>query len=381
MIKRTKISLLFFLAITVLNTTSAQLKKWQTGIIVDENIFDTASFPESHSATIAETPKGLIASWFGGTKERNPDVCIWTSRLVNGKWTKPQNVADGIVNDTLRYPTWNPVLYQVPNGNLLLFYKIGPSPSTWKGWYKTSSDNGLTWSKAIALPDSILGPIKNKPVLLKDGTLISPSSTEGHGGQIVFERSKDFGKTWEKIGPINDGKNPSAIQPAILIHSDGKLQALTRTKETFIYETFSSDNGKTWSALTPSTMPNNSSGLDAVTLKDGRHLLVYNHVLPDSSWKNGKGPRTPLNVAISKDGKNWFAAAILEDSPISQYSYPAVIQTKDGMVHIVYTWRRKRIKHVQLDPSKLKLLPIKESKWPALAGYKAPVAGELTNDN
>jgi alpha-L-rhamnosidase len=192
--------------------------------------------------------------------------------------------------------------------------------------------------------------------------------------------SKDFGKTWEKVGPINDGKNPNAIQPAILVYPNGKLQALTRTKQTFIYESFSSDNGKTWMELKPSNMPNNSSGLDAVTLKDGRHLLVYNHVLPDSSWKNGKGPRTPLNVAISKDGKNWFAAAILEDSPISQYSYPAVIQTKDGMVHIVYTWRRKRIKHVVLNPNKLKLLPIVNGKWPALAGYTAPNGKEITND-
>ena len=380
MINKAKFVLLFLLFTFHFLLAQAQLKKWQTGVIVDENIFDTASFPESHSATIAETPKGLIASWFGGTKERNPDVCIWTSRLVNGKWTLPQNVADGIVNDTLRYPTWNPVLYQIPGGKLLLFYKIGPSPSTWKGWYKTSADNGLSWSKAIALPEGILGPIKNKPVLLKNGVLISPSSTEGSGGQIHFELSKDFGETWEKVGPINDGKDPNAIQPAILQYSNGRLQALCRSKQRAIEQTWSNDYGKTWTALTKSALPNNSSGLDAVTLKDGRQLLVYNHVLPDDSMKNGKGPRTPLNVAISKDGKNWFAAAILEDSPISQYSYPAVIQSKDGMVHIVYTWRRKKIKYVKLNPAKLKLIEIKNGEWPAMAGYKAPAAGEITSD-
>jgi alpha-L-rhamnosidase len=100
-------------------------------------------------------------------------------------------------------------------------------------------------------------------------------------------------------------------------------------------------------------MPNNNSGTDAVTLQDGRQLLVYNHVLPPEG--QAKGPRTPLNVAISQDGKQWYAALVLEDSPISQYSYPSVIQSADGMVHIVYTWRRQRIKYVKVDPSKLQM--------------------------
>ena len=113
-----------------------------------------------------------------------------------------------------------------------------------------------------------------------------------------------------------------------------------------------------------SALPNNNSGTDAVTLKDGRQLLVYNHVKPADSLPNGKGARTPLNVAISKDGVTWYAALILEDSPISQYSYPSVIQSRDGMVHIVYTWRRERIKYVKIDPSKLKLKEIKNEQWP-----------------
>ena len=116
--------------------------------------------------------------------------------------------------------------------------------------------------------------------------------------------------------------------------------------------------------MTASSLPNNNSGLDGVTLKDGRQLLVYNHVKPDSSATGGKGPRTPLNVAVSKDGKTWYAALILEDSPISQYSYPSVIQTKDGLVHVVYTWRREKIKHVVIDPSKLVLKPMKDGAWP-----------------
>jgi len=359
---------------------SAQTNPWKKGILVDEFIYEKASYPECHASTIAETPKGMVAAWFGGTKERNPDVCIWVSRQVDGKWTEAQNVANGIQSDTLRYPTWNPVLYQIPGGELLLFYKIGPSPSTWKGFMRTSADNGKSWSAQKALPEGFLGPIKNKPVLLKDGTLLCPTSTEGKGWQVHFEATKDWGKTWTMIGPINGEKDElKAIQPSILFHPDGKLQALCRSQNRAILSTWSSDQGKTWSKLEPTSLPNNNSGTDAVTLKDGRQLLVYNHVLPPG--KEVKGARTPLNVALSKDGKTWYAAAVLEDSPISQYSYPSVIQTKDGLVHIVYTWRRERIKHVVIDPSKLVIKEIVKGAWPEVKGYTITVVKEPSKDN
>jgi alpha-L-rhamnosidase len=161
-----------------------------------------------------------------------------------------------------------------------------------------------------------------------------------------------------------------AIQPSILFYKDGRLQALCRSQNRAILESWSSDNGNTWSPMEKTSLPNNNSGTDAVTLKDGRQLLVYNHVLPPGNL--AKGPRTPLNVALSKDGKTWYASLILEDSPISQYSYPSVIQTSDGMVHVVYTWRRQRIKHVVIDPSKLEMKEIKNGEWPAVPGYKLP---------
>ena len=354
-------TILLFLA----SVTSAQTFK--DGIVTDEFIYEKASFPESHASTIAETPGGLVSAFFGGTKERNPDVGIWVSRLESGKWTAPVEVANGIVNDTLRYACWNPVLYQVPNGELLLFYKVGPNVPGWKGFLITSKDNGKTWSKPAALQEGFLGPIKNKPVLLANGELWCPSSTEGKDGwRVHFEVTSDFGKTWRKVGPINDGKSINAIQPSILIHANGDLQVLCRSKNRAIVESWSQDGGKTWSEVKASNLPNNNSGTDAVTLKDGRHLLVYNHVLPPGN--EAKGPRTPLNVAISKDGKNWDAALILEDSPISQYSYPSVIQSADGMVHIVYTWRRERIKYVKIDPSKLVGKAISEGKWPSAKG-------------
>lgn len=373
-----RIALITVLFFAISNGIAQQKNPWRSGIITDEFIYEKAPYPECHASTIAQSKNGLVAAWFGGTKERNPDVCIWVSRKVNGKWTEGINVANGIQNDTLRYPCWNPVLYQVPKGELILFYKIGPSPGTWKGFMKTSKDGGITWSAQQALPEGILGPIKNKPVLLKNGTLLSPSSSEAKGWKVHMESSPDNGKTWTSV-VVEDGETKGAIQPSILFHKDGSLQALCRSRDRAILETWSKDNGLTWSPLAKTTLPNNNSGTDAVTLKDGRQLLVYNHVLPPGDL--AKGPRTPLNVAISPDGKKWYAALILEDSPISQYSYPAVIQTSDGLVHFVYTWRRERIKHVVVDLKKLKLIEIKNGEWPAFKGYTLPVISGPVADN
>lgn len=353
----------------------AQQNRWKQGILVDEFIFDKAPFPQSHAATIAETDEGIVAAWFGGTKEGHSDVCIWLSHLKDGKWTAPVMVADGVLNDSTRYACYNPVLYYTPQKELLLFYKIGPNVAGWTGWLKRSKDNGHTWSEREPLPDGFLGPIKNKPELV-NGVLICPSSTEKNGWKVHFEYTSDWGKTWSKSQPINEPEKFMAIQPSILKYSNGQLQAIGRTRNTVIFQTWSNDGGKTWSEMSALDLPNNNSGTDAVTLHDGRQLLVYNHVLPDSSWVKGKGPRTPLNVALSQDGKKWYAALVLEDSPISQYSYPSVIQSKDGMVHIVYTWRREKIKYVKIDPSKLILTEIKNKQWPG----KITAKGVVTDD-
>lgn len=358
-----KLSLTLLVVLLFAAGQQALAQRWKQGVVTDEFIFQTAPFPSCHASTIVQTPTGMVAAWFGGTKEGNPDVCIWVSRLRGKTWTAPQKVADGVLSDSVRYPCYNPVLYQVPHGPLLLFYKIGPRPAAWKGWMKTSRDGGVTWSPARALPPGILGPVKDKPVLLHDGTLLCGSSTEDHGWHVHFELTRDGGKTWQRTADLADSGIYKAIQPTILIHPNGKLQALCRSENRAMLETWSTDQGKTWSPLAKTSLPNNNSGVDAVTLRDGRQLLVYNPTLgPDGK---PKGPRTPLSVAVSRDGEHWSAAVVLEDSPISQYSYPAVIQSTDGLVHIVYTWRRQRIKYVVLDPRKLKLTPIPAGKlWP-----------------
>ena len=207
-------------------------KTWREGIIVDEFINNDAPYLSCHASTIVETTKGdLVASWFGGTHERHPDVGIWVSKLKNGKWTEGIEVANGIQNDTLRYPTWNPVLYQVPDGDLMLFYKVGPSPSTWWGILMRSKDGGDSWSDPEKLPEGFLGPIKNKPVLLDNGNLLLPSSVEGNGWNLRMESTPDFGKTWKMGDTLPKGPNNiNAIQPSVLFHQNGKLQQIGRTR-------------------------------------------------------------------------------------------------------------------------------------------------------
>jgi hypothetical protein len=278
------------LVMMVGSVTGAPAGAAQPTFVANEFIFTSAPFPSCHASTIVETESGqLLVAWFGGTKEGQPDVGIWLSRHVNGYWTAPAEVANGLQADGKRNPCWNPVLFQPKDGPLMLFYKVGPSPSSWWGMLRTSDDDGRSWSAARRLPDGILGPIKNKPVQLANREIVCPSSSEDKGWRVHFERSRDGGRTWSATAPVNDGKEISAIQPSILLHGD-RLQAVGRTKQGKVFEVWSGDDGKTWGKMTLTELPNPNSGTDAVTLRDGRHLLVYNHT--------SKG-RTPLNVAVS----------------------------------------------------------------------------------
>ena len=246
-----------------------------------------------------------------------------------------------------RVPTWNPVLFQPKTGPLLLFFKVGPSPSAWWGEVLSSTDGGATWRDRRRLPDGIYGPIKNKPVQLADGTILSPTSDETNDKanlwRVYFERSTDNGATWTKTPFLNDGAKIGAIQPSILFLGGEKIQAVGRTRQGKVFTITSPDLGRTWGAMALTSLPNPSAGTDALTLADGRHLIVYNHT--------PKG-RTPLSVAVSRDGAEWKHVLDLETAP-GEYSYPAVIQSRDGLVHLTYTWQREKIRHVVLDPKKL----------------------------
>lgn len=326
--------------------------------IVDTGfIYEEAPFPSAHASTIVETSGGIAAAWFGGTAEKNPDVGIWFSMRTNGAWSVPVEVANGVQADGSRYPSWNPVLFQAPDGPLVLFYKVGPSPSEWWGLVRTSDDNGQSWSEEARLPDGILGPIRAKPVLMADGSLLAGSSTE-HDGWVVHmerllrpadERSMwDLAyladaASWEKSGGLNDAEEFGAIQPTILIHSKDEIQILCRSRQDVITEAWSMDGAQSWMPMKASMLPNPSAGIDAIKLDHGQFLLIYN---PTTDG------REQLGLAVSSDGKSWELVKLLENAE-GEYSYPAIIQASDGRVHISYTWNRERIKHVVLDAGAL----------------------------
>ena len=339
----------------------------QPGVVKAQFLYERASFPSCHASTIAETRDYFVTAFFGGTDEGNKDVGIWvcTRKKNADSWSAPVEVADGVQfsripgGEVNRHPCWNPVLYQADNGPLLLFYKVGPTPRSWWGMLTTSDDQGKTWTQPRRLPEDIIGPVRAKPIKLADGSLLCGSSTEHEGWRVHMEITPDLGVTWSRTEALNDGKEFPVIQPTILTYRDGRIQILCRSRR-ILRQSWSDHAGKTWSPLVPSILPNPSAGIDAVTLTDGRQLLVYNH---------SPGSRAQLNVAVSSDGENWEAALKLEDETTvrgkkAYGAYPAAIQSSDGLVHITYTWRRELINYVVIDPKKLELREMPGGKWP-----------------
>ena len=324
------------------------------GFVSEEFIYTKASFPECHASTICETSRGLVAAWFGGSKEGRKDVGIWTSYYDGNRWSGPTLVADGVQHEGLRYPCWNPVLYQ-PDGDAptLLFFKVGPNPREWWGEFMVSFDRGRTFRDRRRLPEGIDGPVRSKPMLLADGSLLCPSSTEhDHDWRMHFEILTDLthpelGQSWKRFEP--EEQPFQVIQPTLLSHSSGKIQALLRSKHSRIFQAFSNDQGRTWTELADAGLPNPNSGIEALTLADGRHLLLYNHT--GGERKDGWGSRAILNLVISDDGRNWHEVATVEKVDKGELSYPAMIQTQDGKVHMTYTWKRQRVRHTVIDPN------------------------------
>ena len=193
------------------------------------------------------------------------------------------------------------------------------------------------------LPDGCIGPVRNKPVELSDGSLLCGASTEDGGWAVHMERAVDRVRRWEKTPKLAAPAGLEAIQPAILGHGDGTFQILCRTKQGFLAESWSKDDGRTWSELRPTALPNPNGAIDGLRLSDGRFLLVYNDSAAD---------RGTLSLAISTDGRDWSKVISLE-SAAGEFSYPAVIQARNGLVHITYSWNRQRIRHAVVDPMKL----------------------------
>jgi predicted neuraminidase len=307
-------------------------------------IFERAAFASCHASTLVETEPGrFLAAWFGGRAEGARDVKIWQARFDGRRWSPPEVAAE-----EPGFPCWNPVLFRSRAGTFFLFYRAGPSPTTWTGYIRRSADGGGRWGLVEQLPAGLLGPIKDKPVQLADGTIVAGTSVESHRAWCCWaERSTDDGRTWRRFGPIQTPGHPHGIiQPTLLPAGDGRLLALCRSRDLgAVCRAESRDGGQTWSEARPTDLPNPNSGIDAVRAADGAFYLVYNHT---------RRGRTPLNVARSTDnGRTWRMVHTLEDQA-GEFSYPAVIQARDGRLHVTYTWNRRHIKYIVLDPARLR---------------------------
>lgn len=311
-------------------------KEW----IFTEKITDSC-----HASTVLPLDNGtVVAAWFAGSSESDDDVKILTSvRGTDGKWGEPIRVsADPNVAH------WNPVLFQNDGGTITLYFKVGKDTEYWKTYYSVSTD-GKNW----AAPRELVpgdnsggrGPVKNKPIRLKNGTILAPGSTELGGKYRCFvDISTDNGKTWNRTPEIDSTflgffKTPM-IQPTLWESKDGSVHMFTRTKVGKIYRSDSYDGGKTWCSAYPTNLPNNNSGIDLDTDDSGRIFLVYNPVgIP--------GIRTPLTLAVSTDDGKTFTKIKTFERGLAEYSYPAVV-VKGDTIHITYTYERDYIAYWQI---------------------------------
>ena len=327
--------------------------------------------PSCHASTIVEPAPGqLLAAWFAGTYEGHPDVAIWLARHEGGAWSDPFKVADepGVSH-------YNPLLFRDRTDTLWLFYKIGLSVPTWTGMFLKSSDGGRSWSTPVMLPAGLIGPAKNKPIVLSNGDILCGTSNETWGSWACWvEASADGGQSWTRHGPIvapgagtYEGSREQAvsavwdegsgklllprhfsgvIQPTLWEYAPGRVKMLMRSTQKVgcVCASQSDDYGRTWSPTERVPIPNPNSGLDAVRLGDGRILLACNPV-PDG--------RTPLSVLVSEDnGVTWPRRFDLETGR-GEYSYPSIIQAEDGRVHVVATHQRRQIFHYTLEMREL----------------------------
>lgn len=328
-------------------TATAQ-KKIKAVNITQRYIAQEPITTNSHAATLAEIkPNQIMAAWFGGKYEGAKDVGIYFSTYKDKSWSAPQSLIKPAViqGDTL--PCWNPVLFKSKSQSLYLFYKVGKNPREWFGAMIISKDDGATWSAPKYLPKGILGPIRNKPVEVTPGFILCGSSTESvenNNWRAHVEIYTEATDQWEKIA-IEDKKQFDVIQPAFLLHANA-IQMLLRSKHNKLVSSWSKDNGKTWQRTDTINVVNSNSGIDALTLSKKSFLLVNNPLPQGKDWFNG---RNILDIEYSNDGLKWKKLFDLENQPEGEFSYPAIIQTSDKKVHVLYTYNRKYIKHVTFD--------------------------------
>lgn len=322
-----------------------------------EEVIDPAQTTNSaHVASICELAEGKLgAVWYGGTREGDQDVAIYFSIRTpgeSGAWTPPRAVVtrESASRELQRYvrKVGNAVIFadQREDERSLWLVYVTVAVGGWSGSslnVKRSFDEGRTWTCSHRLTLSpffnISELVKNKPVALGDGAWALPIYHEALGkfSEMLWLRGSSTGVSATK-SRMTSGS--TAFQPSLVPLTSDEALALCRPADgsRAIMLSRTTDSGRHWSAPQPTALPNPDSGLDALRLSDGRLLLAFN----DS--KKGRGN---LRLAISSDhGNSWNRVATVVAEPGGEFSYPSLLQTTDGRVHLVYTWQRKVIKHV-----------------------------------
>ena len=323
-----------------------------------------------HASCVLPLPNGhVLAAWFGGSYEHNNDVGIYLAEKDEAGFSRPRLMAASLE------PHWNPVLFGCADGRILLFYKIGGEICDWRTYVRQSRDLGKTWSDERELVPGDTGggrgPVRNKPLQLRDGRVIAPASVERGLWVSFMDISDDGCRTWRRTGmieargthplwegmkywheerrkaraaglPFDESAVPEeyrhgrgVIQPALWEDESG-VHALLRSGEGAVYRTDSVDRGETWCEAYPTSLPSNNSGIDLVKTPDGALLLAYNPV------GQNFGPRSPISLAVSRDrGESWEKLCDLETEP-AEFSYPSLAM-RGNTVYLTYTWKRKNI--------------------------------------
>ena len=320
----------------------------ESSIVVDvatleyEHIFgDERPFPQSHASTIIGSNGRYLLAWFAGSYEKADDVGIWMAKGEPGNWSDPY-LAVKIRDD----PHWNPVLFRDPDNRVYLYFKVGKEIDFWETWVQHSDDGGETWSKPRELVEGDRGgrgPVRNRPIVLSNGTWLAPASVESDRVWDVFvDRSEDGGETWTATDLLQLDREmvegEGVIQPALWESSPGKVHMLMRSSSGKICRSDSDDFGKTWSPIVETELPNNNSGIDVAHIEGETIALIYNPV--GENW----GKRYPITVAVSNDnGKTWPVKLDLEQGEgDDELSYPAIFY-EEGNLIACYTWNRERI--------------------------------------
>lgn len=326
---------------------------------VTELIPQPANLLSAHSATLTRLPNGdMLALWFAGTHEGRPDVKIWQSIYAKNHW---QMATIAVSPQALRaelgayvYKLGNPVVYTASNGQLHLFV-VSVTIGGWAGSrlnHFISNDNGKTWKFSKLL---ILSP------LLNFSTLVRTSPIPLTNGGFYLPVYSEFAMTYPEILEFDQKGNficqirmntsrANLLQPSLVPLSAKTAKAFLRNKaikNDILYMQDTSDGGISWGPITSTNLTNHDSSLVVTKLNNNLLLMVHNIYKKHDSL-DSSDDRSHLALAVSRDGVNWRDIYDLENDVKGEFSYPA-IYVKDSIVDILYTWKRKQIKHVRFN--------------------------------